>query len=190
MDSGSQQREKLKPATRLYFALGRGWLCALALLWCGWGVTAERLPEYSVKALFLYNFIKFTEWPQPGKQEVSLCLTGPDPFGEALDAIDGKLAHGLPVKIRRDVKGEASKDCHLLFINEPDRPRLLRLLRLLDGTPVLTIGESEGFVQSGGMIGLILEENRVQFHVNMKSAERGGIKISAQLLKLARRLLE
>lgn len=174
---------------RLY-SIRRGCIGALALLWCGLAGTAERLPEYSVKALFLYNFIKFTEWPSEPRKEWALCILGADLFGEALDAVEGKTAHGLPVRIRRDVKGQEARDCQLLFINEPDRPRLLRLFRQLEGASVLTVGETEGFVQSGGMIGLVLEDNRVQFHVNIKTVERGRIKISAQLLKLARELLK
>lgn len=187
---GSAQRKALKFAARLYFALVRGWICALALAWGGWGGSAERVPEYSVKALFLYNFIKFTEWPQLGSREVVLCLAGPDPFGEALDAIDGRTAHGSRVRVRRDVKIEEAKECHLLFVNEPDRPRLLRIFRQLEGTSVLTVGETEGFAGSGGMIELQIEDNRVQFEVNIKTVQRGHIKISAQLLKLARKVLE
>lgn len=182
--------ETLRLARRLYLAHGRRWFYVLALLGCALAGTAERLPEYSVKALFLYNFLKFTEWPGPAKKELGLCVFGADPFGEALDAIEGKTAHGLPVRIRRGVNSEEVKECHLVFVNEPDRPRLLRLLRQWEGKAVLTVGEAEDFVQSGGMIGLVLEESRVQFQVNLRRVEREGIKISAQLLKLARRILE
>lgn len=151
---------------------------------------AEPLPEYSVKALFLYNFLKFTEWPEGPRKEFGVCVLGSDPFGDALDAIEGKTAHGLPVRVRRDMTAERAKECALVFINEPDRPRLLRTLRLLEGFSVLTVAEHEGFVNSGGMIGLEIRDSRVQFQINVRATGKGNLKISAQLLKLARQVVE
>ena len=175
---------------QLYSVLAWLYFCACPLLASRAPGAAEPLPEYSVKALFLYNFLKFTEWPEGPRKELGVCVLGSDPFGDALDAIEGKTAHGLPVRVKRGMTAERAKECALVFINEPDRPRLLRTLRALEGVSVLTVAEHEGFVGAGGMIGLEIRDSRVQFQINVKAAGKGNLKISAQLMKLARQVVE
>jgi len=162
-------------------------LISIALF--GWmsASTAEQLSEYPVKAVFLYNFIKFTHWPESGESTpFELCLMGTDPFGEALATIEGKQAQGRVLHIKRNVSLEEAKTCQVLFINEPEQSRLGAFLRRLEKVPVLTVGDTDGFAEAGGMIGLLMDDNRVQFEVNLKAVERAGITISSQLLKLAR----
>jgi hypothetical protein len=147
----------------------------------------EQLSEYSVKAVFLYNFIKFTHWPESRESALfELCVMGADPFGEALSPIEGKQAYGRALHIKRNTSLEDAKTCHVLFINEPDQSRLGALLRRLEKAPVLTVGDTDGFAEAGGMIGLLMDDSRVQFQVNLKAVDKAGISISSQLLKLAR----
>jgi hypothetical protein len=162
-------------------------LISIALL--GWmaASSAEQMSEYSVKAVFLYNFTKFTQWPQSGQSTAfELCVMGADPFGDALATIEGKQAQGRELHVKRNVSLEEAKTCQVLFINEPEQSRLGTLLRRLEKVPVLTVGDTDGFAEAGGMIGLLMDDNRVQFEVNLKAVDKAGIKISSQLLKLAR----
>lgn len=169
-----------KPAKRLRALPG------LALAYAALLAQAEPLPEYAVKAAFLYNFFKFVEWPVKDEgQPWDLCLLGQDPFGEALAPIEGKKAQGHPLRVQRNIDLEQAKTaCQILFINEPEQS-LGKLFRLLEGVPVLTVGDGDGFVAAGGMVGLVMADQRVQMEINLKAVEKANIKISSQLLKLA-----
>lgn len=147
---------------------------------------AEPMPEYSVKAAFLYNFLKFMEWPVAVEGSTfDLCLMGQDTFGEALASIEGKQAKNHTVRIRRNVTSDQAKTCQILFINKPEAS-LGSVFRLLEGSPVLTVGDTDGFIEAGGMVSLVMADNHVQMEVNLRAVEKTNIKISSQLLKLAR----
>ena len=168
------------PHARLRF------LPALALAFAALATVAEPLPEYAVKAAFLYNFFKFVEWPAADERGVfELCLMGEDPFGDALSSLEGKQAQQRTVRITRNAATGQARSCHLLFIGEQAENRLASVLRALENAPVLTVGDTEGFVAAGGMIGLVMADNRVQVEINLRAVEKAGLKISSQLLKLA-----
>lgn len=146
--------------------------------------------EYQVKAAFLYTLLKFVEWPDGVAAGASppLCIAilGQDPFGDDLEAVKGKSAKGRPVVIKHYRRVEEVKECDLLFISSSERGRLARILRQLLGSPILTVADQEGFCEAGGMINLITVKNRVAFEINLAAAQRAGLRISSQLLKLAR----
>lgn len=146
--------------------------------------------EYAVKAAFIYNFAKFTEWPPAAaggtRDPIVLCAAAGEPYDAALASIDGKSVHGRPLRIRRGVRPIEIKSCHMLFIAEAEERRAPELLRAASGSPVLTIGDASGFAEGGGMIGLINADNRVQFEINNEAAQRANLKIGSQLLRLAR----
>ena len=154
------------------------------------GAQSQPLSEYQVKAAFLYNFAKFVEWPADAFKDprapVMLGIVGEDPFGETLDAmVSGKTVNGRGVVVRRFQHGEDLRGCHILFISSSERKRRARILESVKGSAVLTVGEMDQFVQSGGAIGLLLEENKVRFEINVGAAARARLKISAKLLALA-----
>jgi hypothetical protein len=146
--------------------------------------------EYQVKAAFLFNFLKFVEWPasSPGGSNDSpwrICVLGHDPFGDVLDqTVSGKIVNGRPVEVRRYSRPGDMKDCHILFIGRADYERL--------GTPaqpgLLTVGEAPGFLKSGGIVNFYLEDNRVHFEIRPAVARSAGLRVSSQLLKLGRAL--
>jgi hypothetical protein len=152
---------------------------------------AQSLSEYQVKAAFLYNFAKFVEWPpnlfNDPRDPFVLCVAGDDPFGNLLDGIVlGKTANGHPLAVRRLRREQEARSCQILFVSSSERNRLRPVLKSLRGASVLTVGETDGFAQEGGMINLTLEDNRVHFEINVAAAERAGLKISSKLLSLAR----
>jgi YfiR/HmsC-like len=150
---------------------------------CSFAEGGDRL-EYQVKAAFLFNFLKFVEWPAaPNDSPWVIGILGHDPFGGALeDTVRGKMVNGRPVDVRRYARPGDVKDCNILFIGRADYERL--------GTPVqaglLTVGEASGFLKSGGIINFYLEDNRVHFEIRPGVARSSGVRISSQLLKLGR----
>jgi hypothetical protein len=152
--------------------------------------------EYQVKAAFLYNFAKFTDWsgaaPPPAPMPTSrddgfvLCIAGKDPFGSALAAIEGKLVGGQPLRVRRSVPPDGLRGCHLLFIDEVEERRMPAYLKAAHQFPLLTVSDIEGFTDAGGMIGLVTADYRIQFDINLAPVASANLKISSQLLMLAR----
>jgi len=149
--------------------------------------------EYQVKAAFLYNFLKFVDWPSDGMSApgtICLGVLGRDPFEGALDEVQGKSAKGRKVVVVRYRTIEEAKGCDLLFISASEKGRLPQILKQLQNSRLLTVADQEGFCEAGGMINLVSIKNRVGFDVNVAAASRVRLKISSQLLKLARTVFE
>lgn len=151
----------------------------------------EGAGEYEVKAAFLYNFAKFVEWPGNAfgspTDPLVLCVYGDDPFGESLDAvIQGERVGGRRLVVHRTREIPQLRGCHVVFLSQRARERYPEVLGSLRGRSVLTVGEGDGFLTDGGMIRFVLEQNRVRFEINLDAAERNRLKLSSQLLRLAR----
>jgi hypothetical protein len=146
--------------------------------------------EYEVKATYLYNFSRFVEWPVKGTQaqsdSFSICVLGQDPFGPALNAIlaDVTVA-GKSVVAKRIPTPQDAVNCRVLFISSSENTRLKQILTTLGDASVLTVSDLPQFTQRGGMVQFILEGNRVRFEVNLATAERAGLTLSSELLKVA-----
>jgi hypothetical protein len=152
--------------------------------------------EYQVKAAFLYNVMKFVQWPTSPTQDPRapwlFCVAGEDPFNGLLDvAIAERSVQGRTIEIKRferTVEIPELVACHVLFLGAPEVDHAASLLGALASAPVLTIAEREGFASSGGIVELLVFERKLAFVVNQKTAEAHQLKISSQLLKLARRV--
>lgn len=159
-------------------------------------VLAETLPptEYQVKAAFLYNFAKFVEWPETAfsgsKAPLNICILGENPFNESLDDIRDKTVSGRPLSIRMNPGIEMLAQCHILFISASEKNRLSSIIHRLSNVRVLTVADMDGFTNAGGMIKLVMRDNKVSFDINLKSARLAGLKISSRLLKLANSVRE
>ncbi len=154
---------------------------------------AEGSLEYQVKAAFLYNFAKFVGWPrgsfESNSEPLRLCVLGSDPFDGALHAVlKGRTAQGREFDLRFGPEVEQPSDCHIAFLPEARDADVAQILQDLRGTGVLTVGESEKFAEAGGIIRLYLDDKKVRFDVNIGRADVEGVKVSSQLLKLARRV--
>lgn len=150
-----------------------------------------RTTEYDVKAAFLYNFVKFAEWPDSAFRDeeapIVIGIFGEDPFGPELDRmLEKKTAHGRRFQIRRLLLPGDAASCHVLFVANASTERLPTLLEAIGSRPVLTIGESPGFALSGGHINFVVENNRVVFEINVQQSASASLKFSSQLLRLAR----
>ena len=151
---------------------------------------AQPPSEYQVKAAFLYHFAQLVDWPAvpPPGQPFEIGVLGDDPFGPHLEAaLAGKTVHERPVRVQRyRTLPEPSRRPPLLFVAALDAQEVERVVRALGPAPVLTVGECPGFAGRGGMIGFRLTaDGRVAFDINLRQAERSGLRMSSQLLKLA-----
>jgi YfiR/HmsC-like len=171
---------------RILWALG----FAMLLL----GRTRAQSPtagEYQVKAAFLFNFAKFVEWPSSNLPDPSaplrICILGRDPFGEELRNITKeKTVSGRKLQIDQVVDLRQARTCQILFIASSEKAQLKETLEALQGANALTVSDTNGFLEQGGMINFVLENDRVQFGVNRKAAEKAGLRISSKLLSVAK----
>src|SRR6266567_5537920 len=169
-------------------------LTSLALLAASVLSAEEPQPsEYQLKAVFLYNFAKFVEWPREAFASPSTPFTigviGQSPFGDELDrTVRNKTLNGHPIAIKylRTIS-EASK-CHILFICTSERKRLPDILKAASGGNILTVAETDRFLQAGGMIRFVMEEKKVRFDINDEAAKSASLRISSKLLSVARRV--
>lgn len=149
---------------------------------------AEAAPtlEYQVKASYIYNLTQFIDWPQHTLgEEFLVCVYGAHRFHDALDTLEGNRVGDRPLTVRylRDMR--LADSCQILFIPASEAPRTLQILRAAPVTGLLTIGETRDFTDRGGIIGLVKIDDKVKFEINEAAAERAGLAISAQLLRLA-----
>lgn len=145
----------------------------------------DSVPEFELKAAFLYNFALFTDWPEKPKPDLVLCLYGKDRFGAALDSIEGKPVKNASIRIRRPDSLAQLRGCHMLFIADSEQHRLREILEAVNGAPVLTVMDSRGAARDGVMINLVLVEQRIMFEINTAAVQAAGLGISSKLLRLA-----
>ena len=150
-------------------------------------VHAQSADEYQVKAAFIFNFAKFVEWPSDGNDgELVVGVVGDDPFGGALDRLNGNVANGRRLRIKRLRSGDNLKACRILFISNSEERNLKKIMDSVRGSNVLTIGEMAHFNQSGGVIRFIVENHKVRFEINAPAAAQSGLRISSKLLALSK----
>ena len=147
--------------------------------------------EYQIKAVFLFNFLQFVEWPDTAfsgdSGPIRIGILGDDPFGAALEeTVRNESIHKRPLVIERSHRLEDLMDCHLLFISKSEGRRMDEILGLLGDRPVLSVSEADGFARHGGMIAFYLEGKKVRFEINPAIARRRGLKMSSELLGLGR----
>ncbi len=150
--------------------------------------------EYEVKAAFLFHFAQFVEWPEtsfkdPGSP-LTYCTIGDDPFHGSLDAaLKGKTVGARPLRVEHIKQPQETQGCQVLFVGTEEKKVLPAILAGAKGNSVLTVGESEHFVQEGGMIGFLLEENKVRFEFNLEAAQKAQLRVSSKLLALAKTVI-
>ena len=177
----------------------RGRVRALGCLLACWlaappGSIAQ--PEQNVKAAFVFNFIRFTEWPAPrfaGRNApLTLCVLSMDAgLSDSMKALAGRVVDERQVRVMDVDHPEELAKCHALFIADaPSRGATSGWLRKAESLDVLTMGDSEGFAASGGMIGLVSDGTRMRFEINDKAVRRSGLKLSSQLHQLGRSVAE
>ena len=158
----------------------------------GFALPQQRIEsaEYHVKAVFLFNFAQFVEWPATAfpeaKSPIVIGVLGEDPFGSYLDeTVRGEEIEGHPLVIQRFDNVGDIKNCHILFIHPSIVPRLDYVLKDLKGKNILTVSDGNNFTKQGGMVRLFTENNKIKLRVNLDAVKAEDLIISSKLLRLA-----
>ena len=151
----------------------------------------SKVDEYKLKAAFVFHFAEMTDWPASAfganQNEMTFCTVGNDPFAGELDStLAGKSVGQRAVRIRHVKQATEARGCQVVFLGSGEMKRLPELLTQIGNSPVMTVGESDGFLQQGGMFSFCLDGNKIRFEINVAPAERAGLKISSRLLMLAK----
>ena len=160
----------------------------LSLLFAAGNASAQSHSEYQVKA-------KFVEWPaaafRHGQSPLTSCLMGEDPFGKVLDdVVKGKSVVGRAFAVRREAQILRDDSCQIAFLSGLEKSRAEQALAALKGLPILTGSDGAEIGEAGSIIAFLIEDSKIRFNINLESAERAGIKISSQSLKLAKTIHE
>lgn len=168
--------------------------------------------EYKIKAAFLYNFLKFVDWPEDKENDnnnpILIGIIGKDIIADAFEPVKDKKVKNKNTVIKtfksfeelKKIKDEKSPEfqdtvdalrkCHLLFICSSEKNNLVEIIDLVKNNSVLTVGETSGMLKTGGIINFLLEENKVRFEVNLVAAKQSKLTIRSQLLRLAKQVIE
>lgn len=166
--------------------------------------TPKKAAEYQIKAIYLYNFLLFTEWPRynniKGDTEeklpaITIGILGRDPFGDSFAEVEGKVikSHKKRLVIKKlgsyDEKLDLTQ-CDLLFICQSEKDNLKEIVVRLSGLPVLTVADLPGFLERGGMINLVKRQKKVRWEINQGPVKKARLKLSSQLLRNAVRIVK
>ena len=169
-----------------------------------WG-TPQVSEEYQIKAAFLFNFIKFVDWPKErfssDKEPLVVGVVGKDPFGENLDQLAQKPVKDRPMVIKRfgatspdgdpvHAQLDQIRQCHVIFISPLEKKANRRLIEALSNAAILTVGDTEGFLDDGGMINFLVEDRKVRFEIGLAKVRSAKLDVRSQLLRLAKRVDE
>jgi hypothetical protein len=168
-----------------------GWFVGLILLAVSApAVAAENAPtaEYQVKAVFLYNFAQFVEWPTAAFRgpdaPLVIGIFGENPFGSYLDdLVKGEKIGGRPLAVRHYQRPEDIKDCHILFISSSETATLDRIITRLRGHSILTVSDTDLFIRRGGMVRFITEDGKIRLRINLEAAKAVHLTISSKILR-------
>jgi hypothetical protein len=155
-----------------------------------WPAT-EPADEYEVRAAMYVNILRLVDWPA-GKlsdpaEPLVIGVADQAEMARALEAL--ARSAGAPasrkIVVRRLAGPDGASECLSVFVGGQDRKRIGNILGSLAGSPVLTVGEDERFMSAGGMVGLVLRDDKVQIEVNLDLARQSGLVISSRLLRIA-----
>ena len=146
--------------------------------------------EYALKAVFLYNFCRFIEWPERAftspDEPMIIALIGDDPFGPSLEeTVKGETVRGRRIRVEHYRRASEITRCHMLFVTASETARSDAIIAAVAGLSVVTVGETNTFVDRGGMIALTAEQNRVRLSINPARLRAANLTASSKLLRVA-----
>lgn len=148
------------------------------------------LSEDELKAAYLFNFAKFVEWPaQAAGTPLRICVFGRDTLSTSLAALDGKEARGRTVRVVPSVTLDQAGTCDLLFVARSEERRLRTVLQQVAGRPVVTVSDIDRFAAEGGAVEFVSSSGKLRFDINLDAFRQTGLKVSSQLLGVARTVL-
>ena len=149
--------------------------------------------ENNLKAVYLFHFAQFVEWPSGAfatpESPLVIGILGQDYLSSAVEeAVAGESVRGRKLVVKRCGTADEAENCHILFISRSEATRVDRILARLRGKSILTVSDLDAFTTRGGMIRFVTEGNRVRFRINTEATEKAGLTLSSKLLRLAERV--
>ncbi len=181
-----------KTLTTRLFLFKTGLVYALVLF----GLTAIALPqthppaEYALKAVFLFNFTNFVDWPETAfadsQSAIVIGVLGDDPYGIYLDeTVRNEIVNSRPLKVKRFGSTDEIKDCHVLYISHSEEFHAREIVDSLKQRSILTVADADGFGNAGVMIRFATEKKRIRLKIDVEAAKKAELTISSKLLRLA-----
>lgn len=152
-------------------------------------LSAQPVPEYDLKAAFVYNFALFADWPADTTFEggtLNICINPNSALHQPLAGLNEKTVKGRKVVVRHLAALDSLRACHVLFVDGSDRERWLPIKEGLAGASVLTISDDEEIGHDGSIITLAMDNKRIVFDIDMRAARQARLVLSSKLLRLAR----
>ncbi len=175
--------DKLTETRRFHLKPLAYWLAALL------STAAWALDEDAIEIGYLYNFAKFVEWPAKVEnragQPWTFCVLGDEIIKTVAVMLADKQVRQKPISVVNAKHGSDWEGCQVAFVSASEGWRVGTMLKEARNRPILTVSDAEGFVAQGGMIGLVRDGDKIRFEINLAAAEQAGLKIGAQLAKLA-----
>ncbi len=169
-----------------------GLVAGLLLFTTGWQLAAQPAvsKESAVRAVFLFNFAQFVDWPPQAfaspESPLVIGVLGEDPFGGFLDeTVRGEQVNHRPLVIQRFRRVEEITTCHVLFISRSEPEQLGPVLAALKGRAILTVGDTDAFSRNGGMIRFLTDRGKTRLRINLGAAKAAELTISSKLLRSA-----
>ncbi|MDB6054107.1 MAG: YfiR family protein [Verrucomicrobiales bacterium] len=146
--------------------------------------------EYQLKAVFLLNFARFTEWPSSAFENphapLVIATLGKNPFNDALeDVVRGETVNGRPIAVAHYSSLESIEKAHILFICESESGQIEKLINAFSGKPILAVSDLENFAVRGGMVRFITKNNKIGLRVNLGTLKASQLTMSSKLLRSA-----
>jgi hypothetical protein len=155
---------------------------------------AQEVSEFELKAVFLYRFAGFVDWPvqdEAGRDRpFTVGVVGTDPFGTALDAIAARSVAGRPIEVLRFAGLDEIVPTDILYVSASEDRRLGQVISSVEGRPTLTVGDAPGFLDAGGMIRFVTRDRRIHLEINRCATDVEGFRINARLLQVADRVVD
>ncbi len=154
---------------------------------------SPKTSEYQLKAVFLFNFAQFVDWPpsaaqdsQPPQPPLLIGILGDDPFGTFLDeTVRGERVGARPIQVRHYRRIADIEECNILFISRSENERVPDILSVFKNRPVLTVSDADDFASQGGIIEFFTDKSRIRLRINLDAADAAKLTISSKLLRVA-----
>ncbi len=165
-------------------------LLAAVLLAIGVAEPALAITEADIKAALFIKIAKFTRWPasvfELPTSSLHLCVLGEDELSASMKTLEEQLVHGRSLRVRAIEKSiDVLDDCQAVYVAADRRQELRDVISAASSQPILTVGDTDDFRELGGILGFVLDKNRMRFRINLSSTEKSGLEFNAQLLQLA-----
>ncbi len=161
------------------------WLAVFGLLLLPLIASSQQSNSEAIKAALSYNFAKYTHWPETsGHEYLTFCYFN-SAYRNGFEKLTNKTVAEKKIRLKQVTSVNDTAQCQLIYVDNQDRHKLKRLLLYLDKKPILTVSDMTGFIDDGGMIEIVNQDNKLRFKVNLEQLEQQGLMLSSQVLKLA-----